>query len=330
MDVPVPTTNTLEYNALGGAIVRQSDLSSWSRCNLQKFYYSQARSDPEAMQPEILSATVYGSVVHYAIMAMEQARFAGRSDALTYGLATFEYYWHPDNIETVAERITHWLPRQTWNGLLERGKAAVAAYWVLMEDKDDTRLLALEYTFAVPLEVNGRVHTLTGTVDRLSVAKKAGKPYLALQDFKTGKQPTYLRHNVQGTAYCYATTRREFWTGASSAINARKLATFDDTFVQDLEMFFASWKYDLWDPEAPRPVARKFQWINLQEVKYVNAGWRVARDYVRLALAVDAYVRANEAGAYAPTTTGEVCQYCSFKTTCGGVGLADDLAGAPA
>jgi len=328
--IPAPSENLLRYNSEGGAIVRQSDLSSWSRCGLQKHYYDIARYDPDATQPGALSATVYGTVMHYCLMLLEQMHHEGREDALAVALSTFEHYSHPENLPLIAEPITQWIGRETYGGLRERGRMQLNSYNDLMR-KDASKLLALEYQFAVPLEVNGRRHTLTGTIDRLELASFYGKPFIRVSDFKSGKQPTYLRHNMQGTAYAYATTLPEFWHGWQES-GMVELATFDPSTVKALEKSLDSYGYSLIENpwEDRRPLAsRKFRWINIKELRYAEGGWRTPRDYQRLHYAVDAYVRSNEAGVYPVTTTGEVCMYCPFKGICAGIGLPADDDGAP-
>lgn len=321
--------NYLRPNGHGGYLIRQSDLSSWARCQLQKYYQDRAKVDPNAPQPKTLSATEYGTVVHYALMILEQRHHDGRDDALEVAIATFEHYWHPDHIAQVATPVDEWLPRQTYGGLRERGRRVIRDYFELLK-RSDTKLLALEYQFAVPLVVDGTTHTLTGTVDRLAIDKHHTKPYLSIEDFKTGKQPTYLRYNVQGSAYAYATTQPEFWTGWDAS-GMRELATFDHDTLAAIERYFASYDYSLHEGQLSdaTPAARRFRWVNMQEVKFADGGWRTDRDYARLVLAIDAYVRACEAGIYSPTNTGEVCVYCPFRATCGGIGLAPEKAGAP-
>lgn len=328
MTVTLAEGNLLRYNDAGGVIVRQSDLSAWSRCNLQKHYYDEANANPDAPQPRTLSATVYGTVVHYVLLLMEQMHHEGAENVLETALSTFEKYWRPENLTQVpgAAPIDEWLPRQTYGGLRARGQVAITDYYNLLV-KSSSRLLALEYQFAVPVDVRGRVHTLTGTIDRLSIDKHYTKPYLAIEDFKTGKQPTWLRYNMQGTAYAYASTRPEFWLGWPDS-GMGELATFPEETVESLQASFASYDYDLMPGERTL-ASRRFRWINLQEMKFADGGWRTERDYARLQLAIDAYVRANEAGIYSVNTTGEVCRYCPFRTVCGGTGLPHEKAGAP-
>lgn len=324
--------NYLRPNGLGGYVIRQSDLSSWSRCNLQKFYYDRANADPEAPQPSSLSATVYGTVVHLALMIGEQAIHEGQDydDAVALAIRTFEHYWEPNHLVELGERITDWLPRQTYGGLRERGRIAIKDYFRLRKT-DEAWLLGLEYQFAVPVRIGDVTHTLSGTIDRLSIRKAARKPYLSVDDYKTGKQPIALRHNMQGSAYAYATTKDEFWFGWKDS-GMGELATFSVPVIVEIETMLRSWGYRLTEGSDDQhlPMAsRRFRWINLQDIKYADGGWRNERDYARLHLAIDAYVRACEAGIYSVSQSGDVCTYCPFRKDCAGVGLPDIEAGAP-
>jgi hypothetical protein len=249
-------------------------------------------------------------------------------DAIALAVRTFEHYWnHPDEL---GLRITDWLPRQTFGGLRERGRIALRTLLELLA-KDDHYLLGLEYQFAVPYQLNGRLHTITGTIDRLAIKRQSSKPYLSIDDLKFGKQPTYLRYNMQGTVYAYCSTLPEFWLGWDES--GMDLPAFDQRTVDRLDKSFAAWGYRLHET-APHgeghPLAsRRFRWINGHDVKIADGGWRNARDYARMRLAVQAYIDACEAGIYAVNQIGEVCRFCSFRKTCGGVGLPDDEAGAP-
>lgn len=311
--------NYLKPNGLGGYHVSASALTAWSRCQLQRFYELRARNDPDAPQPRSLSATVYGSVVHYALMVMEQMHHEGAPDALDVALKTFETYWHPDNTAAlIGETVDEWLPRQTWAGLKERGRIAIKDYYKLLQ-RDDGKLLALEYQFNVPLTIRGVTHTVSGAIDRMALRKYYNKPYLSLEDFKTGRQPSYLRYHMQGTVYSWVTTQREFWAG------------FPEETVEALERSFASYGYNLLADRGQhkQDAARRFRWVNIQELKFADGGWRTERDYARMVLAVDAYVRGSEAGIYSVNTSGEVCKFCNFKNICGGIGLPNEKAGAP-
>lgn len=323
----------IRLNEHGGHIIRQSDLASWSRCNLQKHYYDHARTHPEDVQPLALSATIFGQVIHYALLTMEKLHHAGKEEALDIGIATFEHYWNPKNISQIAQPVDVWLPMQTYGGLRDRGRTMLRSYHELLQ-KDDGKLLALEYEFAVPLHSKGRHHTLTGTVDRLAVRKWYGTPYFSVEDFKTGKQSMYLRQNIQGTAYSYATTQPEFWTSDI-------YPSFEAETLSGMEQYFAKMGYRAHDgtktwwwngpmrKEITEVAARRFRWVNMQTIKYADAGWRGPDDYDRLRFAVDAYVQAQEAEIFSPVLDGGVCQYCPFQNTCGGPGIPAKEHGMP-
>jgi LAGLIDADG-like domain/PD-(D/E)XK nuclease superfamily len=194
-----PPVNTSIYG--DGMVIRQSDLSAWMRCNLQKHYYDTAKVDPTAVQPQHLSRTEWGTVLHHVIHVMEELHFHGKPEVLETALSTFEYYWKPDHIDQIAHHVDEWMVRDTYGGMRDRGRVVIEQYYELLKT-DTSILLALEFGFAVPIEVEGRVHTLVGTVDRLSLRYKYARPYVSIDDWKSGKKPRHLRYNVQGTAYC--------------------------------------------------------------------------------------------------------------------------------
>jgi hypothetical protein len=317
-----PPVNTSLYG--DGMVIRQSDLSAWMRCNLQKHYYDVAKVDATAMQPKTLSRTVWGTVLHHVIQTMEDMQFNKMPEVLETSLSTFEYYWKPENLDQVAEPIDEWMLRDTYGGLRDRARTVITQYYELLKN-DPSNLLALEYGFAVPLEVDGRVHTLVGTIDRLSLRMKYSRPYVSVDDWKSGKKPRWLRYSVQGTSYCYATTRPEFWQPPTVL---GTLQGFDDTTLAAIEAVFGRRRFKLHEG-SPEPAKwtgelapRGFRWIDLSEGKHSDGGYRDANDYERLRLAVSAYVRANEAQIFMPTMTGDTCQWCSFRDGCGGLGFS--------
>lgn len=334
----IATGNYLRPNGHGGYMIRQSDLSAWSRCQIQKFYYDQANADPAAPQPEALSATVFGTVIHHVFMNMELWRHQGMEthEIRRQALRTWEHYWNPDNIATLtgARWPTQWIARQTRMGLLQRGRDLIQN-WTTVLETDRTHVLALEYQFAVPIEVAGRTHTLTGTIDQLAIKTISGrKPHLAIRDWKSGKKPSYLRWNNQGTSYAYATSTEEFWTGwPDSGMGA--LETFDVETMGRLDHVFTSHGYALhrgtpaYRTQGLPLASRKFFWGDLNDGKFSDGGWRVEQDYDRLRHAIDSYVRACEAEIYSVNLDAGVCQYCPFKATCAGVGLPSITEGAP-
>lgn len=258
-----------------------------------------------------LSRTIYGTVMHHALQILETEHHAGNSRALEIAKSTFAYYWTPDNMPELASHhpelvhgIDEWLPRDTYGGMRNQGLKALDDYYALLTT-DDGELLALELTFKVPVDLGDvGIHILTGTLDRLAVRKFRSKKYLSIEDFKTGKQPTYLRYNVQWTAYSYAARKPEFWVA--------------------------------WDDEAAAmharfaEVAHRGRWIDIRLNKVVDAGWRGEQDYARLTVALREYVKAVNADVYPLTMAGDVCLYCPFRDgTCGGVPVPDEDAGRP-
>jgi hypothetical protein len=250
------------------------------------------------------SAGAYGTVVHHACHVMERMWDAPKGEvdpkAVATAVSTFNHFWHPDNIHELTDPVDFYYPRQSWAGLRARGEKCLRDYAELRKN-EDVQVLGLEYPFEVP--VAGTDHTISGFVDRFGIKKFKGKPYLSLDDLKTGKQPAWLRHHVQGHVYAYATTQPEFWEAFANG--------------PQLHAAFASY-------------ARRFRWIDLKNIKYVDGGWRSEQDYHRLALACNEVARSVEAGIYPPSLSGDTCTFCDYRAICGDVPLPADDEGAPA
>lgn len=291
--------------------IRQSDLASYGRCAQQKKLYDLAR-DGLVKRPSNLSRTVYGTVMHHAVQVMETQHAQGDARALAVAIATFVHYWNPENLPDLAEQhpelihgIDEWLPRDTYGGMRQRGIRALEDYFHGTLDGDPDPLLALELNFEVPIDLGANVgqHLVTGTVDRLALRRHTRKPYVSVEDFKTGRQPTYLRYHLQFTIYCWATTQPAFW---------REFPDGDERCAT-----YADW-------------ARRGRWIDLRENKLKDAGWRGEADYGRMFVALREYVRACEADVYPLTVTGETCLHCAFRDgTCGGIPVPDEDEGSP-
>ena len=146
----------------------------------------------------------------------------------------------------------------------------------------------------------------------------------------SGKQHKNLRQHLQGTAYSYASTLPEFWLGWPDS-GLGELEPFSSEAIGAIEEGFNAWGFKLHrgsDSELPL-ASRRFRWGNVMDARFADGGWRSERDYARLALVVDGYVRAREVRAYSANTEGEVCGHCSHQTYCGGIGLAQAAEGAP-
>jgi hypothetical protein len=143
----------------------------------------QAKAGLLSGKPDQFSMTAYGSVIHHAISTLERLDFAGREDATRRAHATFDFYWNPDNISSICEPVTIWAARQTWAGLGRKGHQTIDLYAKYLQ-ADVSKLLGLEVEFNLPFSLDGEQHVLHGTMDRLSLRKLSGQPYLNIEDFK--------------------------------------------------------------------------------------------------------------------------------------------------
>lgn len=271
---------------------------------------------------EILSATIYGTVVHYAMMVLEKLRLEGRPDAVDVAVKTFEHYWLPENITDLDPRATSitWLPRQTWGGLQIRGRNAIRDYFLVLEH-DNAQTLALELPFDLPitLEQTGE-HTVGGTVDALRLRTASRRVFLSVEDGKTGKKPTYLRYAGQWTVYSWASLQPAFWE------------PFGDDLAKITEPL-ARKGYALFNDGSGLPVIpRRGRWLSWKGTFGVHdVGWRTEVDFARMKVAMDQYVKANEAEAYTLNMSGDVCMFCPFSRNgmCGGIPIAEITEGEP-
>jgi hypothetical protein len=116
----------------------------------------------------------------------------------------------------------------------------------------------------------------------------------------TGKTQYHLQHNLQFTAYLWATTKPEFWLGW------RGEEGFGEARGAQLFERFA---------ETPR---RAF-WINLKDLKVQDAGFRNEIHYRRFILAVNQVTASVTADIFPLTISGEACTYCEYRDVCGGL-----------
>lgn len=285
------------------AVIHQSDISAWIRCPTAFLYNKQGQPRRQ------LSATAYGSVIHHALEVFERLRHDEASNydtAVAAAVETFTFYWHPQNISAICEPVDLWLPRQGYSELRARGIENITKYAKLVKN-DDHELLATEYGFQVPIagtwdDETQEPHVLAGTIDRLAVRYYTAKPVVCVDDYKSGKDSPYLRQNLQFTAYCYATTCPQFWTGWRG----------EDGFgaLRGTELFHRFATY-----------ARRGTWINMRKVAFQDAGWRGPDDYTRFALAVEQIVASMRADIYPLSLSGENCTFCDYRDICAGTGV---------
>jgi hypothetical protein len=264
------------------------------------------------------SASAYGSVIHHAVQILEREFYTGtpKPEALQKAIETFLYYWLPANISAICESVPAdgWLPRQSYGELRNKGVDTLRKYADLLKFNDQ-ELLGTEVSFIVPIpgtwdDELGEPHELAGSIDRLAVRYYRRALTLAIDDYKSGVPYVYLRQNLQGTAYCLATTRHEFWVGWKG----------EDGFGQERgEQLY----------ERFLDVGRRFTWINLRSIKFEDGGWRGPDDYRRFALAVEQYARLIQADIFPLAISGSVCRWCDMRRVCGGTGIPDDEHGKP-
>jgi hypothetical protein len=300
-------------------ILRQSMIASYGRCAQQ--YWLRLVDEQAGESGAVLSATAFGTVIHHALHVLEVARLGPGSNETAVELAveTFEHYWDPQYISALTDRpVDVWLPRQTWGGLRIRGRKNIREYAEFLE-RDDGLLLALEHHFEGPISLPGvGMHMLQGQIDRLSLRKHlaTGKPFLAVEDTKSGKKPTYLRYAMQWTIYSWATTQPWFWEQWPE--KALKVL-LEGCYRHGLALY---------EDQSQLPlIPRKGYWHSVREAGFNrhDCGWRTELDFVRMKLTLAEFVKANEKGVFPLNVSGDTCVYCEFSRNgrCGGVALAE-------
>lgn len=248
--------------------VRQSDLKQFGQCAKQ-FELSRVL---DLGEEQVGSLTVLGTVWHYAVDVYEAYGYD-----LDLAKRTFVYYW--ENPDELGEHIDYWHRRTTHQGLQKRGLDMLDQYHDLAPWTTGKRV-GSEIHFVVPIGD----HELEGTIDKLWY--RPGQKRLESVDFKTGAYvPEKLRYNLQFTAYCYATTRPEFW---------QFVPGFEDGHER-----FAKAK-------------RGGYWFHARNSKMWNAGDRGLLDYKRLYLAIQEMENALKNSVFPLTISGETCYFCPF------------------
>lgn len=273
--------------------IHQSDLKSWVRCG------EQHRRQLNGDRGEQLSRTAFGSVMHHCLHTLERTR------DMELAQRTFEHFWHPMNIDAICEPVTVWQAKDSYGQMRRNGLNLIKAYWEYLKDQDE-EVLALEIPFAVPIEgtrddETGEPHVLLGTIDRLALRYYKRELHVCVDDWKTGKKPSYLPHNIQFTAYCYATTQRQFWYGNPEFMTEG----FGDARGDQLY-------------RRAKHAPRHGWWIDLSGAypRWTDAGLRHARDYRRFFHQVDQYARAVRNNIFPLNIDGSTCQFCPFRDNC--------------
>lgn len=282
-------------------LIRQSDIKTFMECGL-KYRFQKLDQLPR----EQSGALTWGSVLHEAVLRMEKWHIAWQQGDPSPLARTQEWFREVWSDPTVLDdemdqslKIDYFHPRTSWKKYLDDGLNLIEKWYGIYQWDTDT-VIAREHQFTVPVE--GTDHHLTGTIDRLALRYMGGidAHVVLIQDYKTNRKvPTYsyLQHDLQFSAYAYASTRPEFWADLD---NGERL-------------------YELY-----RDKRRWAEWIHLRQPKRMDAGERSDLHYNRLRYAVEAIGNAVALGVFIPNISGESCTYCDFRKSCGLPTLEDE------
>lgn len=260
--------------------VRQSDLKLWQKCPLQ-YRWTHVDKIPR----EQSGSLSYGSIIHDCVLFLETTH------DLNTAIERFYWFWDDPTRLDPEYKISYYVRGTNWKKYREAGPALLRNWWSIIQWDSDANV-AREHHFEVPI---GDGHVLNGTADKVAVRymPKLNRRVLLISDYKTNnKTPTYdyLAEDLQFTAYGYASTRREFWTG-----------------IPNGEQLFAEFA----------DVPRWGEWVALTSPKRMDAGERTQQQYNRLIYAVNALAESVAMRIFVPNISGESCRYCDFRKQCG-------------
>lgn len=263
--------------------LRQSDIKLWLKCPLA-WRFANVEKLPRLQG----GALTYGSILHDCVFHLETTR------DLDAAIERFERFWREPTLLDPSYGVEYYHRGASWVKYATEGPE-VLRHWAKIIEWDSELVLAREYTFDLPIGRNG--HRLRGTLDKLVIAfhPKTGAYVVKVVDYKTDrKTPKYdfLEEDLQFSAYCWATTQREFWEGLPGG--------------RGPELF-----------EQYKHLPRRGEWVQLTGPRIMDAGERVDRHYRRLSTAVDAISDSIAMGIYVPTISGETCRYCDYRGPCG-------------
>jgi CRISPR/Cas system-associated exonuclease Cas4 (RecB family) len=202
-----------------------------------------------------------------------------------------------DNPETIDRKVDVWTKGANFGGVRERGVKILRSYHEYTE-LDDRTVLAAEHHFLVPL---GEFE-LHGFVDLVETRKnKHGQQEISIVDYKTNKKTPYinqLAQNLQFTAYAYAASQPEFWTGHGT------------------EEFPALCDHEFWQKHIAGLTIRPV-WYHLETSKRIDCGIRDHNDFLRLHRVAQMIERAMRLEVYVPNISGDSCTFCPYKEPCG-------------
>lgn len=256
-----------------------SMIKTWMNCGLQaKFSYIDEL-------PQLQNAAAsFGSCVHSALENYN------KGDDIEEVVNHFVYYW--DNPHELGVEPETWPKRTSHAGYREKGINMLYEYHENLQ-WSSREILGTEYRFCVPFGD----HELSGIVDLLEVPNN--KPILKIVDYKTGRRPNYdnLYLDIQFTAYSFASTKKEFWTGNGE----EKYPGFPN----GEELF-----------EKFKDYERHAIWYDLQNNKEYDCGPRDDKDFMRLYRCCEQIARAVEYEVFVPSINGNSCMWCSYTDIC--------------
>lgn len=159
-------------------------------------------------------------------------------------------------------------------------------------------VIGTEIGFVVPFGE----HELHGYIDLLEVQRSGtGAELLKVVDYKTAsKGPTLseLALDIQFTAYHYAISQKEFWTGMPGNPDFPGIPN-------------GEW---LWETQG-RDLPKRCVWFSLWNYRQLDAGPRTEVDYGRLYRVCEQIARATELEVFVPKI-GTSCTWCDFTEQC--------------
>lgn len=261
-------------------VVRQSDLKTWSRCPLQYRY-----QNVDKLPRKQSGALTFGTIIHECVLRLEVTQ------SIDEAIELFKSTWENPTLLSDELVIDYYVKGTSWAKYAKEGERILRGWWEIIQWESDV-VLGREFGFLVPI---GDGHLLQGTIDKLALRYMPSQRsrVVLISDYKTTrKEPTYdwLADDLQFSAYCYATTRPEFW------------APFDngDFLFSDL-----------------RDLPRWGEWVQLLGPKRKDAGIRTQQHYGRLIVAVNELARSVEHDIYVPNISGDTCRYCEYRELCG-------------
>lgn len=253
-------------------------MKAWSNCPLAAHY-----SYDEGLPRKTNAKAIFGTHMH---AACEHYNLTGDLDGAkkmftkAWGLAD------PDR----------WPKGTNYASLKAKGLEILEALAVHYKAQD-RRVIGTEIPFLVPFGD----HELHGYIDLLETQRSGtGRELLKLTDYKTNTRlPTKveLALDIQFTAYAYAISQKEFWTGMPG------------------EPEFNGVPNGEWLWSTLQGIPTRCIWFSLWNGRQLDAGPRTEVDFGRLYRVAAEIQRAHEHKVYVPKI-GEACTWCDFTEQC--------------